>query len=264
MVSIPHLPREKLKKLLLKCEGISESLWLIPRTGDFITEGVEINVLGEVFALRIKRNLTKPWNILIKNLFDIFLTVTLLILFLPIFIIIAVAVKLDTKGPLLFVQKRLGKRRKQFSLYKFRSIFTEGDNNLTEYLNKNPEAKEEWEKYKKLKKFDPRVTRIGRIIRKYSLDELPQFFNILNGKMSLVGPRPYLEEELKGKEVFKNTIARVQPGITGLWQISGRSELTFDKRIALGEFYIRNRSLWLDITILLRSFKVWFSKKGAF
>ena len=264
MLSIPHLPREELKKMLLKCESISESLWLLPRIGDFITEGVEISTLGEVLALNIKRNLTKPWNVLIKNVFDQCLTVPFVIVLMPIFFIIALAIKLDSKGSLLFVQKRLGKRKKQFNLYKFRSMFIDGDSYLTEYLDKNPEAKEEWTKYKKLKKYDPRVTRVGRIIRKYSLDELPQLFNIIHGKMSLVGPRPYLEEELEGKTGFKNTLARVKPGITGLWQISGRSELPFEERLDLDEYYIRNWSLWLDIIILLKSIKIWFSRKGAY
>lgn len=264
MISIPHLPREKLKELLLKCESICESLWLIPRTGDFITEGVEINVLGDVIALNIKRNLRKPWNILIKNLFDIIITVLLLVILLPLISIIAIAIKLDSKGPLFFIQKRLGKRKKQFSVYKFRSMFIDGDKYLAEYLDKNPAAKQEWEKYKKLKKFDPRVTRVGRIIRKYSLDELPQLYNVIRREMSLVGPRPYLLEELEGKDIFKNTISRVKPGITGLWQISGRSELPFEKRISLDEYYVRNWSIWLDIMILLKTVKIFFSSKGAY
>jgi undecaprenyl-phosphate galactose phosphotransferase len=264
MVSIPHLPREKLKKLLLRCEGICESLWLIPRTGDFVTEGVEINVLGEVIALNIKRNLTKPWNIITKSLFDMITTIFLLLILMPLLCVIALAIKLDSKGPLFYVQKRVGKRKKQFRLYKFRSMYVDGDKYLAEYINKNPEAKQEWEEYKKLKKYDPRVTRVGRIIRKYSLDELPQLYNIIRKEMSLVGPRPYLEEELEGKDVFKNTISRVKPGITGLWQISGRSELPFEKRISIDEYYVRNWSIWLDIIILLKTVRIFFSGKGAY
>jgi len=264
MVSTPHLPREKLKELLSKCEIISESLWLIPRTGDFITEGVEINPLGEVFVLRIKRNLTKPWNILLKNLFDISLTSIFIILTLPLMLVISIAIKLNSKGPVLFIQKRLGQREKPFNLFKFRSMFINNDNLLSEYLEKNHEAKEEWKEYKKLKDYDPRITKVGRIIRKYSLDEFPQLFNVVQGKMSLVGPRPYLVEELEGKESFKRTVSRVKPGITGLWQTSGRSELSFDKRIAHDEFYIRNWSLWLDMTILMKSIKIWLSGKGAY
>ena len=138
------------------------------------------------------------------------------------------------------------------------------ESKLVEYLDTNQKEKATWEKYKKLKKYDPRVTRVGRIIRKYSLDELPQLFNVLMGKMSLVGPRPYLLEELEGNSSSLDIISRVKPGITGLWQTRGRSEIPFEKRLTLDEFYIRNWSLWLDITLLLKSFKTWFSSKGAY
>ena len=264
MIVTPHLPRKKLKELLSKCEDFSKSMWLIPRSGDFITEGVEIEVLGEVLTLYIKKNLTKPWNILTKTLFDEFLTLVLIILLFPLFIFIAIAIKLDSKGPVIFVQKRLGQNKKIFNFFKFRSMYTNSDKKLSEFLNKNQKAKEEWEKYRKLKNYDPRVTRVGRIIRKYSLDEFPQLFNILLGNMSLVGPRPYLLEELKGKDLFISRVAKVKPGITGLWQISGRSEVIFKERLAFDEYYIRNWSLWLDMTILLKSIKVIFSSEGAY
>jgi len=264
MIATPHLPRKELRKLLSTCENISESMWLIPRSGDFITEGVEIEVLGEVLTLYIKKNLAKPWNLLVKTIFDYFLALISIILLLPIFVFVAIAIKLDSKGPVIFVQKRLGQGKKIFNLFKFRSMYNNCDKKLFNFLNEHPEARDEWKKYKKLKNHDPRVTRVGKFIRRFSLDELPQVFNIITGKMNLVGPRPYLSEELKGKVAFKNTIAKVKPGITGLWQISGRSELPFNKRIALDEYYIRNWSLWLDIIILIKSIKVLFSSKGAY
>jgi len=204
-------------------------MWLIPRTGDFITEGVEIEVLGDVFTLSIKKNLAKPWNILLKSLFEKFFTLILVILLLPIIIVVAIAIKLESKGPVLFIQQRLGRGKNLFNIYKFRSMHVNSDDKLSDYLDKNPDAKKEWEKYKKLKDYDPRVTKVGRFIRRYSMDEFPQFFNVLLGKMSLVGPRPYLSKELEGKETFTNTIAKVKPGITGLWQVSGRSALPLTK-----------------------------------
>lgn len=264
MITTPHMPRQRLKKFFAKCENLSDSMWLIPRSGDFITEGVEIEVLGDVLTLHIKKNLAKPWNIFIKSLFEKTLTLILIVLLLPVFIIIAIAIKLDSKGPAIFTQDRLGQNRKTFNLFKFRSMYLDSDSRLETYLRDNQAAKLEWNRFKKLKNFDPRVTRIGKFIRRYSLDELPQLFNVLLGQMSLVGPRPYLSEELAGKDIFKNTIAKVKPGITGLWQTSGRSELPFDKRIALDENYIRNWSLWLDIVILLKSIRVLFSSKGAY
>lgn len=264
MITIPLLPRKELKELLSKSESVSNSMWLIPRSGDFITEGIEIEVIGQVLTLYIKKNLAKPWNIFAKAVFDKILIIILIILFLPIFFLVAIAIALDSKGPVIFIQKRIGQGRKPFNVFKFRSMYSNSDKKLHEYLNNHPEAKKEWEKFKKLRHSDPRVTKVGKIIRKFSLDELPQFFNVLIGNMSLVGPRPYLAEELKGKESFIRQIIRVKPGITGLWQVSGRSELSFEERNALDEYYIRNWSLWLDISILIRSMIVHFSSKGAF
>jgi undecaprenyl-phosphate galactose phosphotransferase len=264
MIATPHLPRHKLETLLSKCARISDSMWLIPRSGDFITEGVDIEIIGDVLSLYFKKNLAKPWNIAIKNIYETSLTILFVILFLPVFLVIALAIKLDSKGPIFYIQERIGQAKSIFKLFKFRSMYMDNDERLTDYLKENPQARVEWDKYKKLKNHDPRVTPVGKFLRRYSLDELPQLFNVLQGKMSLVGPRPYLSKELEGKDTFKNVIALVKPGITGLWQISGRSELPFARRITLDEYYIRNWSVWLDVTILLKSFKVWFSQKGAY
>jgi Undecaprenyl-phosphate galactose phosphotransferase WbaP len=264
MIIIPPFPHKKLRDLLNLCESISESMWIVPQNGDFITEGVDIENLGETIALFIKRNLHKPWNIAIKNLFDILLTLVLITLLLPFWIVITIAIKLNSKGPFLYRQKRIGRKKETFKLFKFRSMYVDNETRLNQYLDKNPAAREEWNSHHKLKNHDPRVTGIGKIIRKFSLDELPQFFNVLWGNMSLVGPRPYLPEELTGKIEFIELISRVKPGMTGLWQISGRSDLTFEERMKLDEYYIRNWSLWLDIVILLKSARLLYSSKGAY
>jgi len=264
MIATPHLPRNKLELLLSKCARLSDSMWLIPRSGDFITEGVEIEIIGDVLSLYIKKNLAKPWNIAIKNIYETILTIIFILVSLPVFLVIAIAIKLDSKGPVFYIQERIGQGKSIFRLFKFRSMYIDNDTRLAEYLKNNPQAREEWNRYKKLKNHDPRVTHVGKFLRRYSLDELPQLFNVLQGKMSLVGPRPYLAKELEGKDTFKDVISLVKPGITGLWQISGRSELPFAKRISLDEYYIRNWSVWLDVTILLKSVKVWLSQKGAY
>jgi len=264
MISAPHLSRRKLRELLLKCEELSQSMWVVPQSGDIITEGVEVEVLGEILTLSIKKNLTKSWNIFAKNLFEKTITFILLILLFPILSIISIAIFLESKGPVIYIQKRLGQDNKMFNLFKFRSMYEDNDKRLSRYINYNREARLEWEKYKKLRGHDPRITRVGNIIRRYSLDELPQLLNVLLGNMSLVGPRPYLLKELDGKDVFINLITKVKPGITGLWQISGRSELPFNERLALDEYYIRNWSLWLDIVILIKTVKVFVSSKGAY
>jgi lipopolysaccharide/colanic/teichoic acid biosynthesis glycosyltransferase len=192
------------------------------------------------------------------------LTVLLLVLTSPVFALIALAIKLDSEGPVFFIQKRIGRNLEEFDLYKFRSMHMENEKILKDFLDTNPQAKQEWAEFKKLRSFDPRATRVGRIIRRLSLDELPQLINVLEGKMSLVGPRPYLAEEMADKGQMTRIITRVNPGITGPWQVSGRSELSFEERLKIDEHYIRNWSLWLDIVILLRSVKAVFSRSGAF
>jgi Undecaprenyl-phosphate galactose phosphotransferase WbaP len=264
MIATPHLPRKKLKEILSQCEAISDSMWLIPRSGDFITEGVEIDVLGDILTLYIKRNLDKPWNILIKNLFEKCLTIILLAIASPLFVMIALAIKLDSRGQVFFVQKRIGQYLKTFDLYKFRSMYIDSQKRLEDYLESHPTAKQEWKEFKKLKDSDPRITRVGLLIRKLSLDELPQLINVLEGKMSLVGPRPYLPEEIADRGKISQIITRVKPGITGPWQVSGRSELPFQERLSIDEHYIRNWSLWLDIVILLKSVKAVLTQSGAY
>jgi undecaprenyl-phosphate galactose phosphotransferase len=264
MIVTPHLPRNKLKEMLAICERLSESMWLIPRSGDFITEGVDIDVIGDVLSLYIKRNLTKPWNLLIKETFDKALTLILLICNSPAILIIAIAIKLESRGPVIYTQKRIGKHKKVFSLYKFRSMYLDNEERLRDFFRSYPEAEKEWRKYKKLKRPDPRITKVGMVIRKLSLDELPQLINVLHGKMSLVGPRPYVPEELEGQSRTLDIISRVKPGLTGPWQVGGRSEVSFEKRLLMDEYYIRNWSLWTDIIILLKSIRVVASQKGAF
>jgi len=142
-------------------------------------------------------------------------------------------------------------------------MYVDSERRLRKYLRQNPAAAREWEVYRKLKN-DPRVTGVGKFLRKWSLDELPQLFNVLRGEMSLVGPRPYLPEERGRIGRYRKIIYRVKPGITGMWQIRGRSKLPFEVRLALDEFYVRNWSLWMDISILLQTVVVVISGKGAY
>ncbi len=264
MIATPHLSRKKLKEVLTFCEQHSESMWLIPRSGDFITEGVNIEVLGDILTLNIKRNLIKPWNIMIKTIYEKILTLIIFIILLPLFLLIAILIKLDSPGPVLFIQKRVGKDNRLFNLLKFRSMYLDNDSRLQEYMKSNPHVRYEWEKYRKIRGNDPRITRVGKCLRKFSLDELPQLLNVLAGNMNLVGPRPYLPEEVEDKDPFIKSITRVKPGITGLWQVSGRSQVSFNKRLKIDEYYIRNWSLWMDIVILLKSIPVFLSRKGAY
>jgi undecaprenyl-phosphate galactose phosphotransferase len=264
IVTLPNVPREKLIPLMKRWELISDSIRYIPRTGDLVSTGVEVENIGKILALSVRKNMHKPWNILIKVIFEYIITTIMFLLFLPFFLIIAVAIKIDSPGPVFFIQERLGKRKKPIRIIKFRSMVQNADEGLKKYLQAHPKADQEWKQYKKFRTYDPRVTRVGRFLRKYSLDELPQLLNVLKGDMNLVGPRPYIAEELDETELVLSVLLQVKPGITGLWQISGRSSLPFKERVKIDEYYIRNWSLWLDIVILLKTIKVTASGTGAF
>lgn len=216
-----------------------------------------------MILLGIKNNLAKKTNRRIKRLFDLLVGLIICILILPILIIVSIAIKLDSKGPVFFNAKRIGKNGKLFKCYKFRSMHQNADELLKQYLNKNPEQRVEWNKFQKLKGNDIRVTKVGQFIRKYSLDELPQIFNVLKGDMSLVGPRPYLPREQELMKSFYNIIITTVPGITGYWQVSGRSDVTFKGRLKMDNWYVRNWSIWIDIVLLIKTIKVVFGGKGA-
>ncbi|HLC16299.1 MAG TPA: sugar transferase, partial [Thermodesulfovibrionia bacterium] len=183
---------------------------------------------------------------------------------LPVILALAVLIKLGSKGPAFFRQERLGKGGKTFKVMKFRSMYMDNAKILQEYLAKNPDVAEEWEKYKKIRGEDPRVTGVGRFLRKTSMDELPQAFNVIKGEMSFIGPRPFLLNEMEYLSDCYDEITMVNPGITGLWQVSGRSDLAFADRIKLDLWYIKNWSIWLDIIILVKTVSVVLKGKGAY
>ena len=201
---------------------------------------------------------------LAKNVFDFSLTAVGTICISPLLVYIAYRIKKEDPGPIFFAHERIGKNGKPFPCYKFRSMVTNSQEMLQQYLTENPAAKEEWEQEFKLKN-DPRVTPIGKVLRRTSLDELPQIFNVLQGEMSLVGPRPVIQEELdKYYGETAKLYCTVKPGITGLWQVSGRSDTTYDERVAMDESYINNRSFLGDIVILWKTIGVVALKKGAY
>lgn len=154
--------------------------------------------------------------------------------------------------------------RRAFGCVKFRTMYIDADRRLRMYLAQDPESRAEWERFAKLKSFDPRVTRVGRVLRRISLDEIPQLVNVFRKQMSLVGPRPYLPSETGRMSEFAETILRTPPGITGVWQVSGRNELTCDQRLRLDDCYVRNWSLWMDVVVLLRTVGAVMRRAGAY
>ena len=197
-----------------------------------------------------------------KRIFDIIVGFVGCVLIIPITIaIIIMRNKNKEDGPIFFDQLRIGKKGKHFKLYKYRSMYLNADETLKKYLEDHEEAREEYKKFKKLK-VDPRITKTGKILRRTSLDEFPQFFNVLLGDMSIVGPRPYLPRELEDIK-FYDDIIKCKPGITGYWQVHGRSDTTFENRNELDKYYVEHRSTWLDLKIFIKTITDVFKKKGA-
>lgn len=187
-----------------------------------------------------------------KRVLDILVALTALLLSLPVMLVAAALIKITMGGPVLFKHKRIGFQGKPFYCYKFRTMVSNGDQVLAEYLSRHPEARREWEENRKLRN-DPRVTFLGAMLRKSSIDELPQLFNVLKGEMSCVGPRPVVAEELERYGSAAAIYLRMRPGMTGLWQTSGRSCVDYARRVAYDVDYGRNWSLMRDLFILART-----------
>ncbi|MAT14141.1 MAG: UDP-phosphate galactose phosphotransferase [Planctomyces sp.] len=214
-------------------------------------------------GINIQERLILPWPRILKRSMDIILTVVGGLLISPLLLTIAICIKLMSPGPVLVRIERVGRNGRTFYPLKFRSMVCDADKVLEKYLAENEEAREEWRQIAKLKN-DPRITSIGKIIRKTSLDELPQLWNVLKGEMSLVGPRPIPEDEIARYNDEFRLYSEVTPGLTGLWQISGRNNTTYEERVEFDRFYVRNWSVWLDIHILMRTLKVVLLREGAY
>lgn len=196
----------------------------------------------------------------IKRFFDFVLSLTALILFSPFYLLLAILIKCeDPHAPVVFKHKRVGHYGKPISIYKFRTMVADAESWLEHF---DPAQKKEFEENYKLKD-DPRITRIGRILRKTSLDELPQLWNIVKGDLSIVGPRPVVQNELEKYGMWSTKFLSTKPGLTGYWQASGRSDVTYDQRMEMELYYIDHKSLWLDIKILLKTVWVVIVQKGA-
>lgn len=199
-----------------------------------------------------------------KRAFDILFSLLALAFCLPIFLIIALVIRLNSSGNAIYSHERIGRGGKPFRCYKFRSMYSDADVRLNSLLQNHPEFQKEWATSRKLKK-DPRVTPVGNFLRKTSLDELPQFWNVLRGDLSIVGPRPVVHDEVihhLGEKALK--ILSVRPGLTCIWQVSGRSDVSYSKRIQLDEEYVDNRSLLLDIKLILKTIPSMISSRGAY
>ncbi len=203
-----------------------------------------------------------PWW---KRPLDIAISILALTITSPLWLLIAAAIKLEDGGPVFFIHERPGYMGKPFKLIKFRTMVVDAEEKLKDILDENPEIKEEWRKRFKIDN-DPRLTRVGRLLRKTSLDELPQFINVLKGEMSVVGPRPILKEELEERKRYKDwdLFLRVKPGITGYWQVKARNiEKSYKEKVEMDNYYVKNMSFLLDLKIILKTFLAVFKGKGV-
>lgn len=264
-IAAPGLEQEKLTRLIYKVQPLVKNIGIIPNLVGIPMGGIEVESLfnEKLMLLRLKNNLARSWNRYLKTIFDFALTLVGTVAISPILIFIAIWIYKDSPGPVIFKHTRIGKNGKKFPCYKFRSMCIDAKEKLAELLENDPVAKAEWERDFKLKN-DPRITKSGAFLRRTSLDELPQIFNVLRGDMSLVGPRPVIEEELERYGEYVNDYLMVKPGITGMWQINGRNDTSYAERVCMDSWYVRNWSIWIDNLILWRTLKSVIRCKGAY
>lgn len=264
IIAIPDISDSDVNSILDNVYSKVKRIKIIPKVSRSFTVTPEIQDYDSLMLISSKNlNLSKKRKFL-KRVEDIFIGTIGLLSLVPLTILVWLKTeKKERKNGIFFTQDRIGLDGKKIKIYKYRSMVTGADDILKRLLEENPELKEEYKKHKKLKN-DPRITKIGAFLRKTSLDEFPQFINVLKGEMSFVGPRPYLFNEIEDMGSAYDKIIKLKPGITGMWQAHGRSETDFNERLVLDEYYYRNWSLWLDIIIIIKTIKNVVAREGAY
>lgn len=258
IVQTEVLDDERNYQLTAAVESVHARYKLIPSNTSLYGVKTTTEIFFGVPSLDVHITPLVGWSTVVKRLFDVILSVVILILSFPILILAAIIIKItDPKGPIIYQHERVTRFGKKFYIYKFRSMkwqYCSGKKSNEQIFKEmgREDLIEEWESTQKIKN-DPRISKIGKILRKSSIDELPQIFNVLQGKLSLIGPRAITKDELKRYTTSRDKFLSVKPGITGLWQVSGRSNLSYEDRIKLDVYYIQNWNIWLDIKILLRT-----------
>lgn len=263
IVAAPHVSRAELLEIVDDAMKVSPVVKMLPDLYGVASVGVKTYDLDGMLLLEMEDRLALKRNSVTKRAFDILCALAGLLVLSPLFLLIVLMIKLDSRGPAFFGHKRLGKGGRYFTCYKFRTMRPDAEQVLKDLLRRDPEARAQWQKDFKLKN-DPRITRIGTFLRKTSLDEIPQLWNVLKGDMSLVGPRPIVTDEVERYGDKARYLFKVPPGITGLWQVSGRNDIDYEERVLLDEYYAKNWSLWLDIEVIIRTFGAVLKKQGAY
>ncbi len=263
VLAMPELPASELEEILNEYSHHFHHVLVLPDLAGMSSLWVSAKDLGGILGLEIEQRLSQTMPRLIKRSFDLLVASLVGLCFLPLFLALTLCVRLSSEGPIFYGQRRLGRGHRFFTAWKFRSMVLNADEVLEAHLERDPALRAEWERDRKLKR-DPRVTAIGRLMRKTSLDELPQLWNVLAGEMSLVGPRPIVMAEVDRYGRRYQHYRRVTPGITGLWQISGRNNTTYERRTEIDEYYVRNWSVAMDLYILYRTVKTVLFTEGAY
>ena len=264
IIAMPLADNNQMFEIINNLDGKVNKVKFVPELNGVYTFNSEIEDYDGTMLISAQINYVRGLSRFLKRVMDIGIGIVGGVSLIPLTILVWIKTNSEErKHGLFFTQDRIGKDGKSIKIYKYRSMVTGADKILEEMMAKDEKIREEYEKNKKLKD-DPRITKIGEFLRKTSLDEFPQFINVLKGEMSFVGPRPYLPREKKDMGEYYEKIIKSKPGITGMWQTHGRSETDFEERLELDEYYYRNWSLWLDIVIIIKTIKNVISKKGAY
>ena len=261
ILAFPSIDRGRLQSIIDKYTDRFQRVILIPDLFGITNLWVATSDLAGIIGLDIRHKLLDPRRQMIKRIMEMTFIIATFPLSICLMAVIAIAIRFDSQGPILFKHKRIGFAGKEITIWKFRTMVEDAEERLQECL-KDPELFDLWNKQQKIPN-DPRITRLGKILRGTSLDELPQIFNVLGGDLSLVGPRPIVWAEIEKYEHGFTLYKKVKPGLTGLWQVSGRSETSYAYRVELDKYYVRNWSVWMDIYILLKTPMAVITRKGA-
>lgn len=263
ILALPGLPTWQVKEIIQGCSEEYERVLVIPEGDGMASMWVDAKDIGGVLGLDLRQSALKRSRNILKRTTDILLGSAVLIFSLPLLSAVYLVIRFTSRGPAFYRGRRIGMDGRTFLIYKFRSMVIDADQRLIDYLAAHPEARSEWARDHKLRN-DPRITPVGRFLRKTSLDELPQVWNIIRGDMSFIGPRPIVDEEISRYRDNFLLYKTVRPGLTGLWQISGRNDTSYEQRVKYDEYYVRNWSIWLDLYILGRTAHVVLARRGAY
>jgi Undecaprenyl-phosphate galactose phosphotransferase WbaP len=263
IVAMPHRSHAEIRQIIQDHCRTFHRILIVTDIPGICCLGISAREIGGQLGLEIPQRLCFVAPKVMKRCLDVLVSALLLILLAPLFLLICIGIKINSEGAIFFGHLRYGRDGKAFRALKFRTMVANADRILDDHLQSRPELMREWQRDHKLKN-DPRITTVGRWLRRYSLDELPQLINILTGRMSLVGPRPIVQSEIARYATSYDLYTRVPPGLTGLWQVSGRNNTTYRERVAFDEYYIRNWSIWMDMYILVRTFQAVLHADGAY